>query len=277
MTTYAIGDLQGCYEPLRRLLDRLSFDAANDTLWFVGDLVNRGPDSLRVLRYIKDLGDAAVSVLGNHDLHLLALATGNIKHARKSNLDDVLTAPDRDELLNWLRLRPVMHHDPKLQVSMIHAGLAPQWTLADAMACARELQYVLRGARYAEYLHEMYGNEPDLWSSTLTGADRLRFITNCFTRMRYCDTDGRLALREKGPVGSQSESIIPWFRVPNRKTAGDRIIFGHWSMLGYYASDNVWGIDTGCVWRRRLTAVQLKRGKEIKPISLDCSKLVSPV
>ncbi len=274
MATYAIGDIQGCYDALRRLLDQLSFDPAKDTLWFVGDLVNRGPDSLRTLRFIKKLGDAAVAVLGNHDLHLLALSAGNDKHGGKSNLDKVLDAPDRDALIDWLRQRPVMHYDPKLQISMIHAGLAPQWTMADAMACARELQYVLRGTGYRDYLLDIYGNQPDLWSNTLTGMDRLRFITNCFTRLRYCDTEGRLALKEKGPIDSQSESVIPWFLVPNRKTAGNRIIIGHWSTLGYYTDHNIWAIDTGCVWRGQLTAIQLKRGKDIKPISLDCSKLV---
>jgi len=274
MTTYAIGDIQGCYEALRRLLDRLSFDPATDSLWFVGDLVNRGPDSLRTLRFVKSLGSAAVTVLGNHDLHLLALSEGNEKHQKKSNLDKVLDAPDRDDLLYWLRHRPIFHHDPERQFSMIHAGLAPQWTLAEARSYAGELENILRGPGYREYLADIYGNQPEQWNDSLTGMDRLRFITNCFTRLRYCDKDGNLNLKEKGPLGAQSKSVMPWFQVPNRKTRGDRIIFGHWSTLGYYAGDNILAIDSGCVWGGQLTAIEIKRSTDIKVVTLDCSGLV---
>lgn len=271
MATYAIGDIQGCYTELRRLLDRLAFDPAGDRLWLVGDLVNRGPESLEVLRYVKSLGDRAVTVLGNHDLHLLALAEGNTKHAKDSNLDAILTAPDRDELLDWLRHRPLLHHDAKKGFAMVHAGLAPQWDLPRALAHARELEEALRGPAYRDFLHGMYGNEPARWSEDLTGMDRLRFITNCLTRMRYCDAEGNLALKEKGPVPGRTHALLPWFAVPGRASRDVRIVFGHWSTLGYLAEHNVWSLDTGCVWGGRLTAIRLRRSKPIEPIALDCT------
>jgi bis(5'-nucleosyl)-tetraphosphatase (symmetrical) len=270
MATYAIGDIQGCYDVLLRLLDRLDFDPSKHKLWFVGDLVNRGPDSLRVLRFVKNLGDRAVVVLGNHDLHLLALAAGNLKHAKKSNLHEVLEAPDREELLDWLRHRPLMHHDAKKRFSMLHAGLPPQWGLEKALGCARELETVLRSPDYRDYLHAMYGNQPDRWADGLTGMERLRFITNCFTRLRYCDSDGTLALSEKGPPGTQPASLLPWFAVPHRATRNDRIIIGHWSTLGYRAEHNVWALDTGCFWGGRLTAIRVRKQKPIVPVDLDC-------
>jgi bis(5'-nucleosyl)-tetraphosphatase (symmetrical) len=270
MTTYAIGDIQGCYAQLRRLLDTLSFDPARDRLWFVGDLVNRGPDSLRTLRFIKDLDDRALTVLGNHDLHLLALAAGNPRQAKKSNLEPVLRASDRDELVHWLRHRPLMHFDAKKNFALIHAGLPPQWDLLDAMECAREVENVLRGPDYLDYLHAMYGNEPARWSRSLSGMDRLRFITNCFTRLRYCDTNGALALTEKAPPGSQAPGHLPWFAVPGRATREVRIIHGHWSRLGYAAHYNAWALDTGCVWKGRLTAIRVHKKKSIEPISVSC-------
>lgn len=271
MAIYAIGDIQGCYDKLRRLLDHLRFDPSRDRLWFVGDLVNRGPDSLATLRFVRDLEDCAVVVLGNHDLHLLALSTGNAKETNKSNLDAVLGAPDRDELVHWLRNRPLMYYDRQKDFALLHAGLPPQWDLVDALSCAREVETVLRGPDYADYLGAMYGNEPVRWSSTLAGMDRLRFITNCFTRLRYCDAEGTLALKEKGVPGSQSSGFQPWFAVPSRATKDVRIIFGHWSTLGYAAQHNVWALDTGCVWNGRLTAIRVRRKKTIKPISIPCS------
>ncbi|MEA3274379.1 MAG: symmetrical bis(5'-nucleosyl)-tetraphosphatase [Pseudomonadota bacterium] len=277
MATYAIGDVQGCYNELRHLLDQLGFDPARDRLWLVGDLVNRGPDSLRVLRFIKGLADRALVVLGNHDLHLLALAAGNSKHGKKSNLDEVLAAPDRDELLHWLRHRPLMHHDAKKGFSLIHAGLPPQWDLFEALAHARELETVLQGPDYQEYLHAMYGNEPNRWSEGLAGMDRLRFITNCFTRLRYCDADGNLALKEKGPPGTQAASYMPWFEVPARRTRDERIIFGHWSSLGYWSDGNVWALDSGCLWGKRLTAIRVRKTKPVAPLWVDCAGLTVPV
>jgi len=273
MAIYAIGDIQGCYTALRLLLDKVEFDRTKDKLWLVGDLVNRGPDSLKVLRFVKDLDDSAVVVLGNHDLHLLAIDAGNMKQAAKSNLDDVLDARDRDELLNWLRHRPLMHYDPKVRFAMIHAGLPPQWDLLDALNCAEEVESVLQGPDYQAFLRNMYGDRPVKWSRSLQGMDRLRFITNCFTRLRYCTSDGTLGLREKGAIGTQSASYMPWFEVPTRATQTDRIIFGHWSTLGYKAQDNVWSLDTGCVWGRSLTAIKVRKNKPIEPIVLDCKNV----
>jgi bis(5'-nucleosyl)-tetraphosphatase (symmetrical) len=257
MAVYAVGDVQGCYEELRRLLDRLAFDPAVDRLWLTGDLVNRGPRSLETLRFVKGLGSRAVTVLGNHDLHLLALACGNDRHASGSSLDAILEAPDRAELIDWLRTRPALHHDPVLGFTMIHAGLPPQWTLEEARARARELEETLAGPGCAAFLHAMYGNEPRLWREELQGNERLRFITNCLTRMRYCDAEGRLALEEKGAPGTQPPPLLPWFEVPGRATRNERILFGHWSTLGYRQGPNVWGLDSGCLWGGRLTALRI--------------------
>jgi bis(5'-nucleosyl)-tetraphosphatase (symmetrical) len=276
MSIYAIGDIQGCHREFQRLLDKIGFDPAADRLWLVGDLVNRGPDSLDVIRFVRDLGDRAVVVLGNHDLHLLALAEGNTRHAAKNTLEAILQAPDRDELLDWLRHRPLLHQDHETGFTMIHAGLPPQWTLADAQACALELESTLRGPNYHAYLMEMYGNKPDRWAPDLTGMERLRFITNCLTRLRFCRTDGALALGEKGDLGSPSAGILPWFRMPDRRTRGDRIIFGHWSTVGYLAEHNVWGLDSGCLWGGALTAIRVDREGPIAPIQLDCDGYLQP-
>jgi bis(5'-nucleosyl)-tetraphosphatase (symmetrical) len=270
MATYAIGDIQGCYDAFRRLLDRLAFDPARDRLWLVGDLVNRGPDSLKVLRFVRHLNDRAVTVLGNHDLHLLALGAGNMRYAKKSSLHDVLVAPDREELLYWLRHRPLMHYDADKGFAMVHAGLPPQWDLPTALSCAGEVQRALQGPDYAGYLHDMYGNEPARWSDSLDGVDRLRFITNCLTRLRYCTEDGTLTLKEKGPPGSQAPGTLPWFEVPSRATRGDRIIIGHWSALGYRAAGNVWALDSGCLWGGQLTAIRVRKKKPISTVAVDC-------
>lgn len=270
MATYAIGDIQGCFDEFRRLLDALAFDPVKDKIWLVGDLVNRGPSSLETLRFIRDLEDSALTVLGNHDLHLLALAAGNTKQAKKSNLDDVLFAPDRDELIHWLRHRPLMHFDTRKDFALIHAGLPPQWDLMEALECAREVEDALQGPSHIDFLHEMYGNEPTRWSRSLTGMDRLRFITNCFTRLRYCDSKGNLALKEKAPLGSASNEYLPWFQVPGRASSDIRIIFGHWSTLGYAVRGNAWALDSGCVWKGRLTAIRVQKKKSIRPISIPC-------
>ncbi|MCB2263711.1 MAG: symmetrical bis(5'-nucleosyl)-tetraphosphatase [Candidatus Thiosymbion ectosymbiont of Robbea hypermnestra] len=271
MTTYALGDIQGCYDKLLRLLDRLRFDPARDRLWFVGDLVSRGPDSLATLRFIKGLGERALTVLGNHDLSLLALAAGNPKRAGESSLEPVLRAADRDELLHWLRGRPLMHFDERKGFALIHAGLPPQWDLPTALSRAREVETRLRGPDYADYFRTMYGNEPARWSDALTGMDRLRFITNCFTRLRYCRADGTLVLKEKGPPGSQMPGALPWFALPDRATRELRILFGHWSTLGYAAGHNTWALDTGCVWQGRLTAIPVRRQGPGEPISIPCA------
>lgn len=275
MATYAIGDVQGCYDELRKLLELIEFDLANDRLWFVGDLVNRGPHSLEVLRFVKGLGDAAVTVLGNHDLHLLAVAHHNPMHRDKDHtLEHILEANDRDELLDWLRLQPLMHRDEGLGYCMVHAGLPPQWDIPTALARAAELEAVLRGPGFHDFLHDMYGDNPDCWTDSLQGIDRLRFITNCFTRLRYCTPEGKYKLREKGPLGSQPEGYLPWFDLPNRVSRDERIIFGHWSTLGYQAHNNVWSIDTGCLWGGSLTALRL--GEVPEPIHLACPQSCRP-
>ncbi len=276
MSTYAIGDIQGCHTELLKLLDKLAFDPARDRLWLAGDLVNRGPRSLEVLRLIKDLGEAAIVVLGNHDLHLLALAAGNHKHAKKSTLDAVLKAPDRDTLLHWLRHRPLLHHDADKALTIIHAGLPPQWDLAQARQCAAELEAVLRGDDCDAFLCAMYGNDPERWSPDLDGMERLRFITNSFTRLRFCTPDGSLALKEKGEIGSQSEGLVPWFQMPGRRTHQERIIFGHWSTLGFWQGDNVWAIDSGCLWGGALTALTLD-DTPMRVVQLECAGYLDPI
>jgi len=275
MTTYAIGDIQGCHAELERLLERLAFDPAQDRLWFAGDLVNRGPKSLAVLRLVRALGDSAIVVLGNHDLHLLALAVGNPKHSKKSTLGAILRALDRDELLDWLRHRPLLHHDPRLRLTLVHAGVPPQWDLAEAQERARELEDTLRSDDYPEFMQAVYGNEPARWSPDLTGIERLRFITNALTRIRFCAADGTLALEEKGEIGSQSPGLWPWFEVPGRRTRHDRLIFGHWSTLGYWSHDNVWAIDSGCVWGGALTALRLDP-EPLEPIQIPCPGYLKP-
>lgn len=270
MAIYAIGDIQGCFDDLLRLVELIDFNPVTDKLWFVGDLVNRGPKSLQTLRYVKSLGSSAITVLGNHDLHLLAAAYGNDKHFKSdSDLINILQADDRDELIDWLRWRPMLHHDAELNVTMIHAGLPPQWDLATAQACAMELEAVLRGTRYRDYFKHMYGNQPDIWRPGLKGIERLRFITNCLSRMRFCDADGRLDHKAKGNADNPPKGLYPWYTVPKRKTADERIVFGHWSTLGYYEGHNVYAIDSGCLWGGRLTALRLDT-TPFQPIHLDC-------
>jgi bis(5'-nucleosyl)-tetraphosphatase (symmetrical) len=257
MAIYAIGDVQGCMKELRSLLAEMAFRPEIDTLWFVGDLVNRGPDSLGALRFVHDLGDRAVTVLGNHDLHLLAAAAGVRRIGPKDTFRDVLEAPDRDELLDWLRHRPLMYVDPKSDIALIHAGLAPQWDRPTALRCAAEVERVLRSDAHAEFLAAMYGDQPDRWSETLTGKGRLRFILNCFTRLRLCARDGRLLFSAQGPAFGRDDDLIPWFDVPNRASAGTGIVFGHWSMLGRYWAPGLCALDSGCVWGGSLTAVRI--------------------
>jgi len=256
MAVYAIGDVQGCYDPLQRLLERLRFDPARDTLWFTGDLINRGAASAAVLRFVKSLGNRAVTVLGNHDLHLLAVAAGAEKRRKRDTLDDVLQAADRDELLAWLRVRPLLHHDERLGYTLVHAGLLPQWDLADASRLAREAEAAIAGPA-REFFPRMYGDLPDHWREDLRGYDRLRVIVNAFTRLRFCDREGNMDLRQKGAPGSQPVDLMPWFQVPGRRSVGLRIVFGHWSALGLYAGDGVIALDGGCVWGHMLCAVRL--------------------
>ncbi|WP_462319876.1 symmetrical bis(5'-nucleosyl)-tetraphosphatase [Halochromatium sp.] len=276
MATYAIGDIQGCYDELRRLLDKAGFDPTKDKLWCVGDLVNRGPDSLAVLRWIKALGEQAIVVLGNHDLHLLAVALAGAPVSKKDTLDAILEAADRDELLHWLRHRPLLHHSEKKGFTLVHAGLPPQWDLAQAQRCAREVESMLQGPDHVELLRQMYGNEPVRWSDELTGMDRLRFITNCFTRLRWCGADGQLLLKEKGGLEQPAAGALPWFRVPGRQTSEDRILFGHWSTIGFLAENNCWALDSGCVWGGRMSALRVRRKKPMTLIELDCAGYLMP-
>ena len=269
MATYAIGDIQGCYDELQRLLELIQFDPTADHLWFVGDLVNRGPKSTQVLRFIKGLGDRAITVLGNHDLHLLAVAIAGRRPKPGSSLEGVLNAPDREELLEWLRFQPLMHVDRGINFSMIHAGLPPQWSIAQARKHAAEVESALRHKkRHRKFFAAMYGDKPDRWSDDLQGMDRLRFITNCFTRLRYCTKKGKLVLNENGPLGSQRNNLLPWFMAPQRRSARDRIVFGHWSTLGYMAGSKLWSLDTGCLWGGQLTALRLE---DQAPFFLNCS------
>lgn len=260
MALYAIGDVQGCYDELRSLLDKLRFDPAADRLWFTGDLVNRGPRSLETLRFVRSLGKAAVTVLGNHDLHLLAVVHGVSRTKHRDTFGDVLGAPDRDELLDWLRRRPLLHREGGF--CLIHAGLPPQWSLDEAAAHAAEVETCLRGDGYRELFRHMYGDQPDLWSEPMEYWDRLRFTTNCLTRTRYCDALGRLEFKQKGPPGSQPAHLFPWFEVPGRRSAGTSIVFGHWSTLGFFAGAGVFCLDTGCLWGGELTALKLDGGWE---------------
>jgi bis(5'-nucleosyl)-tetraphosphatase (symmetrical) len=271
MAVYAIGDIQGCDDEFAQLLATIDFSPSRDTLWLVGDLVNRGPRSLEVLQRVKALGSAAITVLGNHDLHLLALALSPQEPVKaKDTLQQVLGAPDRDELIEWLRHQSMLHHDAKLGYTMVHAGLPPQWDLATAQACARELEAALRDKRRSrELFTHMYGDKPDRWSDDLRGTDRLRFITNCFTRLRYCHADGRLELKFKGEVKDAPKDLQPWFKIPDRRSRDTRIIFGHWSALGYHDADGVLGIDTGCVWGEKLCAVRLDQSAP--PVFVPCS------
>jgi len=256
MAVYAVGDLQGCLPSLETLLERIAFDPGKDRLWFVGDLVNRGPQSLATLRFVRDLGATAITVLGNHDLHLLAIAQGLRPHTDKDNISDILAAPDRDELFDWIRRQPLLHHDADLGFTMIHAGLSPDWDLQTAQQCAAEVEAVLAGDDYRDFIADMYSDEPDYWRADVFGIERWRYIVNCFTRLRFCDRAGRLALKAKG-TPEQHPELVPWFRVPGRRSAGLRIIFGHWSTLGAFHEDNVYCLDSGCVWGREMTALRL--------------------
>jgi bis(5'-nucleosyl)-tetraphosphatase (symmetrical) len=256
MARIAIGDLQGCFVQLESLLKRCDFSPDRDQLWFVGDLVNRGPDSLRVLRFVRSLGDGARVVLGNHDLHLLALAFGarSRKLRKDDTLDDILQAPDRQVLLEWLLRQPLAVAEGR--DLMVHAGIVPQWSSFKTLELASEVSAELQRAPEALF-ENMYGDEPVLWSETLTGYERARFVINVLTRMRYCTDEGRIDLRMKGAPGTQRTNWKPWFEVPSRQSAAQRIIFGHWSTLGLQRTPNILALDTGCVWGGCLTAVSL--------------------
>ncbi|HET7729717.1 MAG TPA: symmetrical bis(5'-nucleosyl)-tetraphosphatase [Usitatibacter sp.] len=256
MATYAIGDLQGCYQPLRALLDRIAFDARRDRLWFVGDLVNRGPDSLHCLRFVQSLGDAAVTVLGNHDLHLVCVAEGIEKRKSRDTLEDVLGAPDRDSLVAWLRHRPLLHVERGF--ALVHAGLLPQWSVDRARQLAAEVEARLRGPDYRGLLERMYGDEPRAWRDDLRGIDRLRVVINAMTRLRVCEADGSMALQYKGEPGEAPDRWTPWFDMPGRASRDHTVVCGHWSALGLELRPDLASLDSGCVWGRSLTALRLE-------------------
>lgn len=258
MAIYAIGDVQGCYAELMDLLHLIQFNDSQDRLWFTGDLVNRGQESLAVLRFVKELGSAHQVVLGNHDLHLLAVAYGAPTRPGDT-LEDILGAPDKQSLLDWLRTRRLFYYDSQVGYALTHAGVAPAWTLSEAASLAQEVEDVLQGAQPELLLHQLYGNKPDQWDPHLVGVDRWRAIINYLTRMRFCYTDGRLALDCKGALKDRPAHLLPWFDVPHRAAAKDKILFGHWAALGGIVDvPNVYALDTGCVWGNTLTAMRLE-------------------
>lgn len=262
MPTYAIGDVQGCYIALQKLLKHIQFDPARDRLWFTGDLVNRGSHSLEVLRFVKGLGDRQKTVLGNHDLHLLACAYKQHPGWKEDTFKEILEAPDREELIDWLRQQALFHYDDELGYSLVHAGLAPAWDASKARALSQEVETMLQSPQIEDFLGHMYGNTPDAWDESLSGWDRLRTITNYFTRVRFCYPDGRLELSDKGPADSPQLRILPWFRLPERASEEMKIIFGHWAALGGIThTPRVYSLDTGCVWGFKLTAMRLEDEK----------------
>lgn len=257
MATYVIGDVQGCYDDLCRLLTTINFDPSNDVLWFTGDLVNRGSDSLAVLRMVKNLPNA-ICVLGNHDLSLLAMAYTKRK-LNNHTLDAVLAAPDREELLRWLRALPLIHFDHDSGYCLVHAGILPTWNIDEACQYAHEIETILRGSNFVALLENMYGDYPTRWDSTLKGWERYRFIINVFTRMRFCQKDGSLDLSYKGTLEAAPNQLIPWFNIPSEHGTQTKILFGHWAALnGNTNKPNVIALDTGCVWGRALTAIRLE-------------------
>ena len=270
MATYAVGDLQGCLEPLRELLARARFDPARDRLWLVGDLVNRGPDSLATLRFVRDLGDAAITVLGNHDLHLLALVLGGHAPRRKDTLDAVLAAPDLDELIEWLRTRRLVHHDPELAAVLVHAGMPFVFSLAQALALGREIEATIAGPDAEAFFAVMYGNEPDRWDAALTGFDRTRVGVNYFTRMRFIDESGALEFDSKEGAAQAPAGFFPWFEHLHPDLRDRRIVFGHWAALqGTGVPANCLALETGCVWDQCMTLVRLEDGQRL---CCDCAK-----
>ncbi len=277
MAIYAIGDIQGCYQQLRQLLRKIRFKSDRDKLWFAGDLVNRGPESLETLRFIKDLQDNAVTVLGNHDLTLLAIANGQ-KKLKNHTLDAILNAPDRDQLLHWLRRQKLMHYDKERNYVLVHAGIYPLWDLKTALKRSREVENILAADTYADFFPHMFGNTPNVWDKKLQGWERIRFITNCFTRMRYCTEAGELNFKDNQTPGTQQAGYLPWYEVKQRQTQKEHIIFGHWSTLfGKTTVARTYALDTGCLWGGKLTAMKLlkqapKTDNKHQRIQIDCTK-----
>ncbi|MCU0841226.1 MAG: symmetrical bis(5'-nucleosyl)-tetraphosphatase [Thiobacillaceae bacterium] len=259
MSTYVIGDVQGCLHAFLELLDAVAFDPRRDRVWLTGDLVNRGEDSIGMLRWCMAHDASVVAILGNHDLHLLAVAEGFVPPHRKDTLTEILEAPDREAVLDWLRRRPMVHREGGWL--MVHAGLMPAWSADEAAALGRELEEALRGGKYRKFLKAMYGNEPRHWSDALEGQDRLRMIANAMTRLRYLHPDGGLEFLHKCAPAAAPAELIPWYDVPGRRSRDTRVLFGHWSTLGLYVRDDVVALDTGCLWGGRLTALRLEDGQ----------------
>jgi bis(5'-nucleosyl)-tetraphosphatase (symmetrical) len=257
---YAIGDIQGCYDPFRRLLDKIKFEPGKDKLLLAGDLVNRGPHSLKTLRFVRKLGDSAISVLGNHDLHLLAIHYDVIPFTSQfSSLEKLLNAPDANKLCKWLRHRPLAHWDSNLNTLLVHAGTHPDWSARKTLEHAQEVEFALQDRDFKKLLEKMYGNTPTQWSGKLTGYKRLRYIINCLTRMRMITTQHRLNFSHNGSPWRARKNLIPWYNAEPRKTKNTRVVFGHWSQLGLIVLPNLLSLDTGCVWGRELTAVRLDK------------------
>mgnify|MGYP000043478833 CR=1 FL=1 len=256
MATYAIGDIQGCFNAFQDLLAEINFDQTHDTLWLVGDIINRGSGSLEVLRWCYGHQKNIRMVLGNHDLHALVVAHGIVKAHRGDTLDEILAASDGEKLLLWLRCQPMIYHESNHL--MVHAGLLPQWRVDDALLYAREVEQMLRSDNYLAFLKAMYGNWPTVWHASLDGMDRLRMITNAMTRLRVCSADGEMEFSFKGELTDIPENFMPWFDVPNRASKDTTIIFGHWSALGLQSRNNVYALDTGCLWGGQLTALNLE-------------------
>ena len=275
MATYAIGDLQGCYSELEQLLTKIQFNPQHDQVWFVGDLVNRGPQSLTTIQFIRGLGDQAKCVLGNHDIHLIACYCGVQSCKPKSSLHQILQHHDVDEIIHWLRQQPLLYSDPALNWTMVHAGLLPQWDFATAHECARQVELQLRSTHYAEFLAHAYGNEPNQWQHDLSNQDRLRVILNAFTRLRLCDHQGRMDFDYKGPPDKQPQHLHAWFNVP-RKSEDINIIFGHWSALGLINKPNLLALDTGCLWGGQLTAARIDtQPVEIHQVGCDAKQKIA--
>jgi bis(5'-nucleosyl)-tetraphosphatase (symmetrical) len=268
MATYAIGDIQGCFDSLRQLLDLVAFNAGRDRLWFVGDLVNRGPHSLETLRFVRGLGSAALTVQGNHDLHLSMVDAGFGRKNDDDTIAPILAAPDRAELMAWLRSRPLMHVEG--EYALVHAGLLPQWSVARARELAAEVESALIAENYREFLGNLFGSKPSAWDEQLQGWDRLRLIVNAMTRMRFCTREGVIEFRTKGPVDSAPAGCLPWFAVPGRKSTDHTLICGHWSALGLRIEPGLMALDSGCLWGGTLTAVRLE-DRKVFQISCPCS------
>lgn len=270
---YLLGDLQGCCDPLERMLDTIDFSPSRDHLYVLGDLVNRGPDSLGVLRRLQGLGASATCLLGNHDLHLLAVAHGVRKPHRSDTLGSILDAPEREAWLHWLRQQrlAVFEHG----WLMVHAGVVPQWDAAQTVALAHEVEALLQGPDLGDFLTQMYGNLPAQWSDDLTGLDRWRCVVNSLTRLRFCSVDGVMEFATKEGAGGAPEGYMPWFEVPGRRTAGVGVAFGHWSTLGLINRPDLLSLDTGCIWGGQLTAVRLD-GAEREVIQIDCPQAQKP-